>query len=65
MRINEIPTDELRRIVKNNERHIGPDAVATLILKRELLSRELEEIRQKISGSHSGSNHRNGGANNA
>ncbi len=40
MKLTEIPTADLRRILRATERAAGPDSVEARILRRELAKRE-------------------------
>ena len=48
MKLTEIPTDDLRQIVRDNERCVGVDAESTLAFRAELLRRELRQLEERI-----------------
>ena len=44
MLIRDIPTQELRRLVAETERAVGPSAASAVVLRRELLRREWPDL---------------------
>jgi hypothetical protein len=50
MKLNEVPTAELQRILRATERDAGPDSMEARILRRELVKREQQARRKRRKG---------------